>query len=65
MSFIMLQTTNGSLWVLYNLAKNPDVQEKLYKEIKQVLPNNEPITPEILSKLPYVKAVVKETFRLV
>jgi cytochrome P450 len=51
--------------VLYNLAKNPDVQEKLYKEIKQVLPNNEPITPEILSKLPYIKAVVKETFRLV
>ena len=60
----MLQTTTGSLWVMYNLAKNPDVQEKLYKEIKQVLPNNEPITPEILSKLTYVKAVVKETFRL-
>ena len=60
----MLQTTTGSLWVMYNLAKNPDVQEKLYKEIKQVLPNKEPITPEILSKLTYVKAVVKETFRL-
>ncbi|XP_063428230.1 cytochrome P450 10-like [Mytilus trossulus] len=57
-------TTTGSLWVLYNLAKNPEVQEKLYRETKNVLQDNEPITPEKLSQLSYVKAVVKETFRL-
>uniref|UniRef100_A0A8W8N4Z2 Cytochrome P450 10 n=1 Tax=Magallana gigas TaxID=29159 RepID=A0A8W8N4Z2_MAGGI len=57
-------TSSGILWALYCLAKNPVAQEKLYKEIKLVLPNNEAITPEKLSKLQYVKAVVKETFRL-
>ncbi|CAG2253475.1 Cytochrome P450 10 [Mytilus edulis] len=57
-------TTTGSLWVLYNLAKNPEVQEKLYRETQNILHDNEPITPEKLSQLSYVKAVVKETFRL-
>lgn len=61
----ILQTTTGSLWVLYNLAKNPEVQEKLYRETQNILHDNEPITPEKLSQLSYVKAVVKETFRLV
>ncbi|XP_063441953.1 cytochrome P450 10-like [Mytilus trossulus] len=57
-------TTTSSLWILYSLAKNHEVQEKLYQEINNLLPNKEPITPEILSQLSYLKAVVKETFRL-
>lgn len=57
------QTTTSSLWILYSLAKNHEVQDKLYKEIENLLPNKEPITPEILSQLSYLKAVVKETFR--
>ncbi|XP_061192018.1 cytochrome P450 10-like [Saccostrea echinata] len=57
-------TSSGSLWALYCLAKNPEVQEKLYEETKRVLPNNETITPEKLSELQYVKAILKETFRL-
>ncbi|XP_076110154.1 cytochrome P450 10-like isoform X1 [Mytilus galloprovincialis] len=57
-------TTTSSLWILYSLAKNHEVQDKLYKEIENLLPNKEPITPEILSQLSYLKAVVKETFRL-
>lgn len=48
---------------MYCLAKNPDVQEKLYEEVQSVLPNKEAITPETLNKLPYIKAVIKETFR--
>ncbi|OWF55008.1 cytochrome P450 10-like isoform X2 [Mizuhopecten yessoensis] len=57
-------TSNGSLWVMYCLAKNPTVQEKLFQEIQNVLPYKEAITPETLNKLPYIKAVIKETFRL-
>ncbi|XP_022312941.2 cytochrome P450 10-like [Crassostrea virginica] len=57
-------TSSGTLWALYNLANNPEVQEKLYEDTKRVLPNNETITPEKLSELQYVKAVMKETFRL-
>lgn len=49
--------------MLYSLAKNPEIQEKLYQETQRVLPNNEPITPEKLTELTYVKAVLKETFR--
>ncbi|KAJ8305530.1 hypothetical protein KUTeg_016075 [Tegillarca granosa] len=45
-------------------AKNPKIQEKLYQETKRVLPNNEPITPEKLTELTYIKAVLKETFRV-
>ncbi|XP_048758643.2 cytochrome P450 10-like [Ostrea edulis] len=57
-------TSSGTLWALYCLANNPEVQAKLYEETKRVLPNNETITPETLSQLQYVKAVMKETFRL-
>uniref|UniRef100_A0A0B7AB98 Cytochrome P450 n=1 Tax=Arion vulgaris TaxID=1028688 RepID=A0A0B7AB98_9EUPU len=58
-------TSTATTWCLYNLAKHPDVQEKLYQEIQQAkLENNGTISPEQLSKLPYVKAVVKETLRL-
>lgn len=63
LSLSLFQTSTGSLWVLYSLAKNPEIQEKLYQETQRVLPNNEPITPEKLTELTYVKAVLKETFR--
>jgi cytochrome P450 len=59
----VLQTSSGTLWALYCLANNPEAQAKLYEETKRVLPNNETITPEKLSQLQYVKAVMKETFR--
>ena len=50
---------------LYCLAVNKNVQEKAYKEVSSVLEKGEEITPNHLSQLPYIKAVVKETFRLV
>lgn len=49
---------------LYCLAVNKNVQEKAYKEVSSVLEKGEEITPNHLSQLPYIKAVVKETFRL-
>ncbi|ESO92641.1 hypothetical protein LOTGIDRAFT_233081 [Lottia gigantea] len=56
-------TSNASLWCLYNLATNPEAQQTMFNEINTVLPNKEDVTPQALSKLPYVKAVLKETFR--
>lgn len=53
------------VWCLYNLAKNPQVQEKIYAEINEAkAANNGSISAEELSRLPLVKAVVKETLRL-
>ncbi|XP_046366124.2 cytochrome P450 10-like [Haliotis cracherodii] len=57
-------TSNATVWCLYSLAKNPEVQEKLHSEINKVLSHNAEITPQKLAQLPYVKAVLKETFRL-
>lgn len=57
-------TSSATVWALYSLANNPEAQEKLYEETKRVLPNNETITPEKLPELQYVRAVMKESFRL-
>lgn len=51
-------------YLLYELGKNPDVQEKIYQElIATNLDKDEEINGEILSKLKYLKHVVKENFR--
>jgi len=57
-------TTPTMLFNLYCLATWPEVQAKVYKEIKENVRENEPITSQTLSNLPYLKAFVKETFRL-
>lgn len=49
---------------LYCLAVNKNVQEKAFKEVSSVLKKDKEITPTHLSQLPYIKAIVKETFRL-
>lgn len=53
------------LWTMYCLAKNPEIQDKLYNETQTVLGENGEITAENISKLTYVKAVLKEAFRFV
>ena len=53
------------LWTMYCLAKNPDIQEKLYNETKKAVGENGEITADNISKLTYVKAVLKETFRYI
>lgn len=52
------------LFTLYNLAIHPEVQEKTFEEIKNALHDTATsLTPKILGNLPYLKAVVKESFR--
>lgn len=60
-----LKTTSPTtVGQVYCLAINPDKQEKLYEEIKKVAPNkDEPVTDEMLRRLPYLKACIKEGFR--
>ena len=58
-----MQTSNTTLWWLYNLARFPEVQEKLYQDLESVLGNDEEVTPEHLTKLPYLKACLKESMR--
>jgi len=50
--------------LLYLLATNPDKQDLLRKELCYVLPDKtSTITPEILKRLPYMRACVKEGLR--
>lgn len=59
-------TTSGITFCLYNIAKNPDVQEKCFKEIVEVFGTNpkEPATLAKLNQLSYLELAIKETLRM-
>lgn len=47
-----------------NIVKYPNIQAKLFDEIRQVIgPDAEQVEEEELAKIPYVKAVVLEGLR--
>ncbi|KAB2598639.1 cytochrome P450 89A2-like [Pyrus ussuriensis x Pyrus communis] len=51
-------------WVMANVVKYPQVQEKLFSEIKGVMgETKEEVREEVLHKLPYLKAVILEGLR--
>ena len=51
---------------LYSIAKYPDVQKKVIKEVDEVFGSNrsEPTTLAKLNELTYLELVIKETLRL-
>lgn len=57
-------TANTTLWMLYNLGRNPHVQDKLYQEVDSVVGKDADVTSQSLAKLSYLKACLKETMRL-
>jgi hypothetical protein len=61
-----IDTTSFSAgFVIYYLAKNPDKQEKLRQEIRMFFPDKSTrITPDVLTKMSYMRACVKEAMRL-
>ncbi len=48
----------------YELALNPECQEKLCEELKSAMDSNGEINYETLAKLPYLDSVISETLRL-
>ncbi|NXR65403.1 CP24A protein, partial [Rhadina sibilatrix] len=54
-------TANSLLWALYNLSRNPHVQQKLFQEIQRVLAAQESPSAESLRDMPYLKACLKES----
>lgn len=61
--FAGVDTTSVFLqWFLYNLARNPTVQEKLREELDQV--DLDELGPQGKLNLPYLKACYRETHRL-
>ncbi|GAB0089201.1 Cytochrome P450 [Sergentomyia squamirostris] len=51
-------------FLLYELAKNKEVQEKLRREIRETLERHGEITYDIASEMPYLEQVMCESLRL-
>ncbi|WVZ13839.1 hypothetical protein V8G54_011405 [Vigna mungo] len=59
------ETGSTSLgWIMTELLRHPSVMQKLKDEIRNVVSGRTRITEEDLSSMPYLKAVIKESFRL-
>lgn len=52
-------------WCLYEISQRPDVQEKLFAEVKSRVGESTVPGYEDLQYLPYMKAVIKETLRYI
>lgn len=60
-----LSTTAPMLiYNLFNIASHPEVQDELREEVNGVVRREDEITPAILARLPFLRACIKETFRL-
>lgn len=58
-------TASGTIGVMYCLAKNQEKQDKLREELTQALPNKgDALTHDNMRNLPYLRAVIKESLRL-
>ncbi|XP_059155796.1 probable cytochrome P450 12a5, mitochondrial [Physella acuta] len=50
--------------IFFNLARNPEKQELLRQEVDRVIGPDKPLTAKALTEMVYLKACVKESFRL-
>ncbi|KAF9788990.1 hypothetical protein SFRURICE_020689 [Spodoptera frugiperda] len=58
-------TTSSLLsYIMILLGTHPEIQEKIYQEIKQVFPTDRDVDKEDLQKLVYTEAVIKESLRV-
>jgi len=59
-------TTLLLTWSLYYIGRNPQVEKKLFAELRQVFGNDTTSSPngEVLRRLKYMDMVVRETLRL-
>jgi cytochrome P450 len=57
-------TVAGALtWALYLLSQSPDFRDAVEQELDDVV-GGRPLTPELVERLPFTRAVVEETMRL-
>lgn len=55
-------TGNMMIWCLYFLTKHPEIQEKVFAELEEVL-GQEDIKPQVVTELTYTRQVIDETLR--
>ncbi|CAI9101620.1 OLC1v1038988C1 [Oldenlandia corymbosa var. corymbosa] len=60
-----IDTTSGTVeWAMAELLCNPETIEKAREELKRVIGGKGLVQESDISRLPYLQAIVKETFRL-
>ncbi|XP_036089778.1 cytochrome P450 4F2 isoform X1 [Rousettus aegyptiacus] len=59
-------TASGLSWILYNLARHPEYQERCRQEVQELLKDREPKEMEWddLAQLPFLTMCIKESLRL-
>uniref|UniRef100_L7N0U9 Uncharacterized protein n=1 Tax=Ciona intestinalis TaxID=7719 RepID=L7N0U9_CIOIN len=59
------ETSSSTIrWALFYLIVNPDIQDKVHKEIDDVIETGHNGVVRYDTKLPYTKAVLQETYRI-
>jgi len=62
----LLQTATTLHIMLQLIAQKDEIQEKLYEELKSVIPTKcTKLNSQMLRNLPYLKACINEAFRMV
>jgi len=61
-----IDTTSTTMtYLLWWLAREPECQRRAREEVLELMPNKEDvITPQVVNRLPYLKACLKEALRL-
>ncbi|KAJ8041177.1 Cytochrome P450 27C1 [Holothuria leucospilota] len=59
-------TSNSLAWALYELSRHPEAEERLFDEVDSVMREGPSSTAshKELAKMPFLKAIMKETLRL-
>ncbi|XP_004511453.1 geraniol 8-hydroxylase-like [Cicer arietinum] len=57
-------TTSTLEWAMTELVLNPEVMSKATKELELTIGRGKPVEESDITKLPYLQAILKETFRL-
>ncbi|XP_028991589.1 sterol 26-hydroxylase, mitochondrial [Betta splendens] len=57
-------TSNTISWALYQLAREPAMQEQLHREVTRVCPGDRVPSGDDVAQMPYLKAVIRETLRM-
>ncbi|RDD38261.1 Cytochrome P450 10 [Trichoplax sp. H2] len=55
---------NTLLWMLYDIGKNPRVQNRLRDEIRGVMKDSKEPNLDLFQKMPYLRACLQETLRI-
>lgn len=61
--FIVFKTSNSLTWTLHLLSKYPECQDRLYKDVCSAVPGDQIPSAEAVARIPYLRAVVKESLR--